>query len=64
LTESTDATKVVQDSMDDDKVIAIRAKNKELAQWDKKDLTTMVSWFKRPGDKALPGNKLQLLKRY
>jgi hypothetical protein len=24
----------------------------------------MVSWFKRPGDKALPGNKLQLFKRY
>jgi hypothetical protein len=47
-----------------DKVIAIRAKNKDPAQWDKKDLTTMVSWFKRPGDKALPGNKLQLLRRY
>ncbi len=24
----------------------------------------MVSWFKRPGDKALPGNKFQLLRRY
>jgi hypothetical protein len=24
----------------------------------------MVSWFKRPGDKALPGNKIQLLRRY
>jgi hypothetical protein len=45
-----------------DKVIAIRAKNKDPAQWYKKDLTTMVSWFKRPGDKGLPGNNFQLLK--
>jgi len=46
------------------KVVAIRQKNKQPEQWDKKDLTTMVSWFKRPGDKALPGNKVQMLRRY
>jgi hypothetical protein len=46
------------------KVIGIRQKNKQPEEWDKKDLTTMVSWFKRPGDKALPGNKVQFLRCY
>jgi hypothetical protein len=38
----------------------IRQKNLLRMQWDRKDLGTMVSWFKRPGDKALPGNKEML----
>jgi len=46
------------------KVQAIRQKNLLPMQWDRKDLGTMVSWFKRPGDKALPGNKEMLLRRY
>ncbi len=46
----------------ENKVNAIRLRNKQPEEWDKKDLTTMVSWFKRPGDKALPGNKFQLLR--
>jgi len=46
------------------KVEAIRAKGLLPSQWDRKDLGTMVSWFKRPGDKALPSTKEQLLRRY
>jgi hypothetical protein len=46
------------------KVTIIRQKNKRPEEWDKKVLTTIVSWFKRPGDKALPGNKAQLLRLY
>ena len=46
------------------KVENIHAKGLLPAQWDQKDLRTMVSWFKRPGDKALPSTKIQLLRRY
>jgi len=46
------------------KVEAIHAKGLLPSQWDRKDLGTMVSWFKRPGDKALPSTKEQLLRRY
>jgi hypothetical protein len=46
------------------KVEAIRAKGLLPSQWDQKDLGTMVSWFKRPEDKALPSTKEQLLRRY
>lgn len=48
----------------ENKVEAIRAKGLLPSQWDRKDLGTMVSWFKRPGDKALPSTKEQLLRRY
>jgi hypothetical protein len=46
------------------KVENIHAKGLLPAQWDQKDLRTMVSWFKRPGDKAFPSTKIQLLHRY
>jgi len=47
-----------------DKVEAIHAKGLLPSQWDQKDLGTMVSWFKRPGDKALPSTKEQLLRQH
>ena len=46
------------------KVEGIRPKGLLPTQWDRKDLNTMVSWFKRPGDRALPSTKVQLLRRY
>jgi hypothetical protein len=46
------------------KVDAIRQKTTDPMKWNASELSTMVSWFKRPGDSNIPKRKDQLLQRY
>ena len=46
------------------KVTSIKQKGLLPSQWNRTDLAVMASWFKRPGDKALPSTKVDLLRRY
>lgn len=42
----------------------IRDLNKEPEQWNKKQLSKMVKWYRRDGDKAMPSNIPGLRERY
>jgi hypothetical protein len=46
------------------KVQAIRAKNLPAEKWTATELTTMIQWYKRPDDTAMPGKKADKLARY
>jgi hypothetical protein len=46
------------------KVAAIREKQTTYEQWTAQELTTMVSWFKRPGDSKIPSTRAKLVARY
>jgi hypothetical protein len=46
------------------KVAAIREKQTTYEQWTAPELTTMVSWSKRPGDSKIPSTRAKLVARY
>ena len=46
------------------KVAAIREKQTTYEHWTAQELTTMVSWFKRPGDSKIPSTRAKLVARY
>jgi hypothetical protein len=46
------------------KVAAIRAKQTTYEKWSTNELTTMVSWYKRPGDSKIPSTRAKLVARY
>ncbi len=46
------------------KVVAIREKNSNYKKWSTNELTTMVSWYKRPGDSKIPTTRAKLIARY
>ncbi len=46
------------------KVEAIRAKNLPPEKWTNSELNTMIQWFKRPNDTAMPTKKAEKLARY
>ncbi len=46
------------------KVLAIREKNSNYEQWSANELSTMVSWYKRPGDSKMPTMRAKLIARY
>jgi hypothetical protein len=46
------------------KVAAIRAKQTTYEKWSTNELTTMVSWYKRPGDSKIPSTRVKLVARY
>jgi hypothetical protein len=46
------------------KVDAIREKNSNDEDWSAKELTTMVSWYERPGDSKIPTTRAKLIARY
>jgi len=46
------------------KVEAIRMKNLPPEKWTSSDLGTMIQWYKRPTDEAMPSKKADKLARY
>jgi hypothetical protein len=47
-----------------EKVSKIKEKRVSMKQWNVSELTTMVSWFKRPGDSKIPAGRARLEDRY
>jgi len=43
------------------KVATIQEKQTTYEQWTAQELTTMVSWFKRPGDSKIPSTRAKLV---
>jgi hypothetical protein len=46
------------------KVTTVRALNKPPEKWSATQLHTMVKWYKRDDDNAIPSKKTELLTRY
>ncbi len=46
------------------KVVAISEKNSNYEKWSANELTTMVSWYKRPGDGNILTTRAKLIARY
>jgi hypothetical protein len=43
---------------------SIKAKGTDYEKWSSTELSTMVSWFKRPGDSKILSGKSKLVARY